>query len=68
MKKNLLIMALAMIVPLLLLSFAPGDTRHPSTDSYVVIAWNDLGMHCANKDFSNMCILPPYNNSSFALL
>jgi hypothetical protein len=32
------------------------------TDTYIVIAWNDLGMHCANKYFGNMCILPPYNN------
>jgi hypothetical protein len=31
-------------------------------DRYVLFAWNDLGMHCSNKDFSNMCILPPYNN------
>jgi len=31
-------------------------------DEYIVLSWNDLGMHCANKDFSTMCILPPYNN------
>ncbi len=30
--------------------------------SYVLIGWNDLGMHCANKDFSKIAILPPYNN------
>lgn len=29
---------------------------------YIVIGWNDLGMHCCNKDFSTMAILPPYNN------
>ncbi len=28
----------------------------------VVIAYNDLGMHCMNQDFSEICILPPYNN------
>ena len=33
-----------------------------TSDEYVVLSWNDLGMHCANKDFSNMVILPPYNN------
>lgn len=27
----------------------------------VVIAYNDLGMHCMNQDFSEICILPPYN-------
>lgn len=31
-------------------------------DNHIVIAWNDLGMHCANADFSGMVILPPYNN------
>jgi hypothetical protein len=28
----------------------------------IVIAWNDLGMHCANQDFSTFVVLPPYNN------
>lgn len=35
----------------------------PAKDSqYIIIGWNDLGMHCANKDFQNICVLPPYNN------
>ena len=34
----------------------------PKDNQYVVIGWNDLGMHCANKDFSKIAILPPYNN------
>ena len=29
---------------------------------YIMIGWNDLGMHCSNKDFSTFVILPPYNN------
>jgi len=29
---------------------------------YVVIGWNDLGMHCYNRDFSSLAVLPPYNN------
>lgn len=33
-----------------------------SQDTYLVIGWNDLGMHCSNKDFSKIAILPPYNN------
>ncbi len=28
---------------------------------YVVVGWNNLGMHCYNPDFSNLAILPPYN-------
>jgi hypothetical protein len=30
--------------------------------TYVLIGWNDLGMHCANKNFSTIAILPPFNN------
>ncbi len=29
--------------------------------AYTLIAWNDLGMHCMNQDFSSLMILPPYN-------
>ena len=28
---------------------------------YVVIAWNDLGMHCMDDSFQDFAILPPYN-------
>ncbi|HEY4743458.1 MAG TPA: cytochrome c, partial [Desulfuromonadaceae bacterium] len=28
---------------------------------YVVFAWNDLGMHCANPSYDSAVILPPYN-------
>lgn len=35
--------------------------RSRTTDSYVVLGYNDLGMHCMNQDFSRICILPPYN-------
>lgn len=44
-----------------LLGLASGATRSLA-DEYVVIAYNDLGMHCMNEDFSEMAILPPYNN------
>jgi len=27
-----------------------------------VVAWNDLGMHCMDADFSVFSILPPFNN------
>ncbi len=29
---------------------------------YVILAWNNLGMHCISPRFSEMAILPPYNN------
>ena len=32
-----------------------------ATTTYKVLANNDLGMHCVDKDFSVFSILPPYN-------
>jgi len=32
-----------------------------SSDEYEILAWNDLGMHCYDKDFSTFSILPPWN-------
>jgi len=46
---------------------APGaSAANPSpqastTDKYIVLTWNDLGMHCYNWDFSDLAVLPPYN-------
>jgi hypothetical protein len=40
----------------------PSGTLTPGTNTYVVLAWNDLGMHCYNPDFKDICVLPPYNN------
>lgn len=31
------------------------------TMEYTILAWNDLGMHCAQDDYSYFCILPPFN-------
>ncbi len=41
-----------------------GGTGSPvAAQSVVVMAWNDLGMHCIDgKDYSVFSILPPYNN------
>lgn len=33
-----------------------------SQQTYILLGWNDLGMHCANQDFSKVAVLPPYNN------
>lgn len=38
---------------------AEADDRAP--ERYVVFGYNDLGMHCMNQDFSELCILPPFN-------
>ena len=29
---------------------------------YIVLAWNDLGMHCLNEHYDSLVVLPPYNN------
>ncbi len=29
--------------------------------AWVVFGYNDLGMHCMNEDFSELCVLPPAN-------
>ena len=26
-----------------------------------MVGWNDLGMHCYNRDFQDLAVLPPYN-------
>jgi hypothetical protein len=32
-----------------------------ATPRYIVVAWNDLGMHCYNRDFQWLALLPPAN-------
>lgn len=41
------------------MSDPPG--ANPALKDYVVFAWNDLGMHCLNPDYTKAVILPPYN-------
>ncbi|PKN86508.1 MAG: hypothetical protein CVU46_07515 [Chloroflexi bacterium HGW-Chloroflexi-8] len=31
------------------------------SSGYVLLGWNDLGMHCYNRDFKDLAVLPPYN-------
>ena len=35
---------------------------------YILLGWNDLGMHCANKYFGKVAVLPPFNNVSAQLI
>lgn len=39
----------------------PGGVTPGAQGEYVVVAWNDLGMHCLNPSYDTMVILPPYN-------
>ena len=43
-------------------SAAPTTAANVPLPDYVVVGWNDLGMHCINPSFKSMAILPPYNN------
>jgi hypothetical protein len=36
--------------------------RTAALGEWVVVAWNDLGMHCMNLLHANFSVLPPYNN------
>nr|WP_321412440.1 multiheme c-type cytochrome [uncultured Carboxylicivirga sp.] len=38
------------------------NTNLPESNSeYVILAFNDLGMHCLNPSYNELVILPPYN-------
>ena len=40
----------------------PAASSTPSLGQYILLGWNDLGMHCYNRDFTDLAVLPPYNN------
>lgn len=44
-------------------SFLPLITNQniQTSNEYVLLGWNDLGMHCYNRDFRDLAVLPPYN-------
>jgi hypothetical protein len=45
------------------LAVGGGDPPAPATPlgTHVLLGWNDLGMHCSNKWFRDLAVLPPYN-------
>lgn len=43
------------------MALGAGGIRPEVLGEYVVLATNDLGMHCTQQDFSHLMILPPYN-------
>jgi hypothetical protein len=40
---------------------SPSDIVPAAAGDYVVLAWNDLGMHCYNESFQDLAVLPPFN-------
>lgn len=37
------------------------ETSVSLAGEYVVLSWNDLGMHCYNQDYQYLAVLPPFN-------
>lgn len=33
-----------------------------AAQTQIIIGWNDLGMHCSNRNFGGIVVLPPFNN------
>ena len=46
---------------ILVLTLASPANAQAQTSNGSVLGWNNLGMHCADGDFSVLCLLPPYN-------
>ena len=56
------LLGIAAVLLSLGLSFSTQKDINAANGTYKILAWNDLGMHCYNRDFSNLAVLPPYNN------
>ena len=52
---------LASILLALGLGLSFNKDTNATNATYKILAWNDLGMHCYNLDFSDLAVLPPYN-------
>jgi hypothetical protein len=58
------LIALCLILAGLLLWVArnrPIEAVYAADGKWVLVGWNDLGMHCMDADYSVFSILPPYN-------
>ena len=38
-----------------------GLATNPNSGQYVIIGWNDLGMHCMDPSYEDFAVLPPFN-------
>jgi hypothetical protein len=59
---GILWIATSLHIPQMTIEKQSGNLTQVRSGTHVILAWNDLGMHCANRYFENLCILPPYNN------
>lgn len=65
---NLNLSMYVLLISLLLSGCGGGENEGASNNipatsaAYIVVAWNDLGMHCLNPSYDSAVILPPHNN------
>ena len=61
-KQLVLIIGMVLVLALAIGGIGAGVNKVSAAgDKYIILGWNDLGMHCYNSDFKNMAVLPPYN-------
>ena len=53
--------ALAVVAAVVLIFAGTRVAGQIARTGWTVVAWNNLGMHCMDADFSVFAILPPYN-------
>ncbi len=58
-KRGTSVLVLALVAAVILATASSLLARGTST--YKVVAWNDLGMHCACPSFAGFLLLPPFN-------
>jgi PKD repeat protein len=51
----------ALTAVVIILAAGPYVAGQVARTGWTVVAWNNLGMHCMDADFSVFAILPPYN-------
>ena len=59
-----LVSLIALATSAVLIQGRPGTTALAAIEPLgdrIVIGWNDLGMHCMNRYFENLAVLPPFN-------
>lgn len=61
MKKKFVFLTAALVATALLSTAALSLAAGKTASTYKVVAWNDLGMHCACPTFSGFLLLPPFN-------
>jgi hypothetical protein len=58
---NSVILILLLSVVCLLAGRQSAFAQTNPRDSYIILGWNSLGMHCYNRDACDLMVLPPYN-------